>query len=233
MFQQLGKRILTCPRNWGSSLSNTRHHSQLAHQLSKEWTEEKANCDVTDEFAAFRHQLQQKMNIHDTAGNMQIRLIQKELKDEQVEVIFDCEETIEEDEEEEEEEDGDIETEAADEAEDEEEDEEELPMISFQAKIKKGQDTLCFDCTASALLTVEKVYFEGADALAKEESTTYTGPHFQELEEPLQDEFMKYLADRSINDDLARFIVQYAEIKEQKEYVHFLNKARSFVQDDA
>lgn len=229
MLQRLGKQLLTRPCTRSPSLSKTRSHSQLAHQLSKEWKEEKANCDVTDEFAAFRHQLQQKMTIDDTSGNMQIRFIQKESKNEQVEVIFDCEDTIEDDEDEEEE---DVETEAIDEAEDED-DEEELPMIAFQAKIRKGQHTLCFDCTASALLTVEKVYFEGADGLAKEESTTYTGPHFQELEEPLQEEFMKYLADRSINDELAQFIVQYAEIKEQKEYVHFLDKARSFVQDDA
>lgn len=50
----------------------------------------------------------------------------------------------------------------------------------------------------------------------------YAGPPFNNLDEDLQVMFDRYLADRGINENLALFIPDYIDYKEQKEYVQWL-----------
>lgn len=57
----------------------------------------------------------------------------------------------------------------------------------------------------------------------------YIGPQFDTLEPALQDEFETFLQERGVNEAIALFIPQYAEYKEQKEYVKWLNKVKGFV----
>jgi len=57
----------------------------------------------------------------------------------------------------------------------------------------------------------------------------YIGPQFDTLDAGVQEEFEKLLQERGINESLALFIPEYAEYKEQKEYVRWLSNVKEFV----
>ncbi|KAI9456360.1 regulatory protein suaprga1 [Lactarius psammicola] len=57
----------------------------------------------------------------------------------------------------------------------------------------------------------------------------YIGPQFETLDLGLQEEFEKFLRERGINENLAFFVPEYAQYKEQKEYVDWLGKVKSFI----
>ncbi|TFK73419.1 mitochondrial glyco protein [Pluteus cervinus] len=57
----------------------------------------------------------------------------------------------------------------------------------------------------------------------------YIGPQFDTLDLTLQEEFDKWLRERGVNETVAMFIPEYAEHKEQKEYIHWLKNVKSFI----
>ena len=57
----------------------------------------------------------------------------------------------------------------------------------------------------------------------------YDGPPWQQLDEDLQLLMERYLEERGINTALAVFIPDYAELKEQKEYISWLKNLKSFI----
>ena len=57
----------------------------------------------------------------------------------------------------------------------------------------------------------------------------YLGPQFETLDDSLQDQFRQYLHERGIDANLALFIPNYAEYKEQREYCSWLANVRTFV----
>lgn len=58
----------------------------------------------------------------------------------------------------------------------------------------------------------------------------YFGPSFEELDVAVQEEFERYLSERGIDESLALFIPDYAEYKEQKEYVSWLTNVTNFIE---
>jgi complement component 1 Q subcomponent-binding protein len=50
----------------------------------------------------------------------------------------------------------------------------------------------------------------------------YAGPPFENLDEDLQTYLERYLEERGINAELANMIPDYIQVKEQKEYVRWL-----------
>lgn len=58
---------------------------------------------------------------------------------------------------------------------------------------------------------------------------TYLGPQFEHLDVTVQEGLEAYLAERGIDESLALFIPDYAEWKEQKEYVSWLKGFKSFI----
>jgi len=60
--------------------------------------------------------------------------------------------------------------------------------------------------------------------------TLYLGPQYDRLEIGLQERFDEYLQERGVSEELALFIPEYAEFKEQKEYVGWLRNVKSFVE---
>ncbi|KZT24864.1 mitochondrial glyco protein [Neolentinus lepideus HHB14362 ss-1] len=58
----------------------------------------------------------------------------------------------------------------------------------------------------------------------------YIGPQFETLDVAVQEAFEQFLQERGINENLALFIPEYAEHKEQKEYVKWLENVKSFVE---
>lgn len=59
--------------------------------------------------------------------------------------------------------------------------------------------------------------------------TLYLGPQYDRLEIGLQERFDEYLQERGVNEELALFIPEYAEFKEQKEYANWLRNVKAFV----
>ncbi|KAM6503220.1 Mitochondrial glycoprotein [Amanita muscaria] len=57
----------------------------------------------------------------------------------------------------------------------------------------------------------------------------YIGPQFDTLDATVQEEFEKYLQERGINESLALFIPEYAEYKEQQEYIRWLSNVKTFI----
>lgn len=58
----------------------------------------------------------------------------------------------------------------------------------------------------------------------------YLGPQFDTLDDALQSQFHQYLAERGIDANLALFVPNYAEYKEQREYCAWLDNVKNFVE---
>ncbi|KIM91354.1 hypothetical protein PILCRDRAFT_810627 [Piloderma croceum F 1598] len=57
----------------------------------------------------------------------------------------------------------------------------------------------------------------------------YLGPQFDTLDISVQESFETYLQERGVNESLAIFIPEYAEFKEQREYIKWLESVKVFV----
>ena len=68
-----------------------------------------------------------------------------------------------------------------------------------------------------------------ADAPSSSEKL-YSGPQFPQLDEELQALLENYLNERGIDTQLAMFIPEYIDVKEQKEYLRWLEQVRKFVE---
>jgi len=87
-----------------------------------------------------------------------------------------------------------------------------------------------------SIFVIENVAFDAEKAPAQptaegefQSRNRYDGPPWQQLDEDLQLLMERYLEERGINTALAVFIPDYAELKEQKEYISWLKNLKSFV----
>jgi complement component 1 Q subcomponent-binding protein len=84
---------------------------------------------------------------------------------------------------------------------------------------------------------IDNVYYFADAELAEPEQaeqdwkrkSVYAGPPFGNLDEDLQVLLEKYLGDRGINSQLALFVPEYIDYKEQKEYVNWLKNLKGFL----
>ncbi|GMF20790.1 unnamed protein product [Phytophthora lilii] len=199
----------------------------LFYVLQREIEEEKANCFEEEELESLRQKVEAVFTLQETPGCMEV-LLQGQVGADSVKIKFNAQDTVEL---EDDEDYGELdEEEAQDEQFDEDEDEEdELPGVHFTADVTRDNKGLQFDCVASSNLTVERVRFLSDYSKDAEDETLYFGPNFIDLELDVQDKFYSYLAERKIDDELAQFITQYADLKEQREYLAFLEDAETFV----
>ncbi|KAF4266480.1 hypothetical protein KXV81_006102 [Aspergillus fumigatus] len=114
---------------------------------------------------------------------------------------------------------------------------------SFPARVnitieKPGNGSLLIQTVAQdGLFQIEEVsYFSKPDlahAQTAEQDWTrqslYAGPPFENLDEDLQTFLERYLEERGINAELANMIPDYIQVKEQKEYVRWLENVKNFV----
>ncbi|OQR99306.1 hypothetical protein ACHHYP_07104 [Achlya hypogyna] len=196
----------------------------LSSLLGRELAEEKANCFVGEELETLREKVLKNFKISDTPGNVGVTLRAKHAN-ETIDINFNVQDVAEPeageyDDEEAEEEDAEYEGDEEDDV---------LPNIRFTARIVKNNQALIFDCVASSILTIDSVMHleENADEV---DNSVYHGPRFIDLENDVQEAFADYLNERHINDDLANFIMEYADLKEQKEYVAFLENVQKFTE---
>ncbi|KAL4879632.1 mitochondrial glycoprotein [Aspergillus karnatakaensis] len=103
---------------------------------------------------------------------------------------------------------------------------------------KPGNGALLIQTVAQdGLFQVEEVSFfskpDLAHAVTAEKDwarqSLYAGPPFENLDEDLQTFLERYLEERGINAELANMIPDYIQVKEQKEYVRWLENVRNFV----
>jgi complement component 1 Q subcomponent-binding protein len=87
------------------------------------------------------------------------------------------------------------------------------------------------------MVVVENVFYHKNAALATAQTAeadwerrgAYAGPPFGNLDEDLQVLLERYLDERGINTQLALFIPDYIDFKEQKEYLSWLENVKGFV----
>lgn len=87
------------------------------------------------------------------------------------------------------------------------------------------------------LIIIENVYYYPKAEIAEAETpesdfaraNIYAGPPFQNLDPELQSMLERYLDERGINEQLASFVPDYVDHKEQREYVQWLENMKRFV----
>jgi complement component 1 Q subcomponent-binding protein, mitochondrial len=80
------------------------------------------------------------------------------------------------------------------------------------------------------IIVIENVYYYPKAEIAEAETpetdfaraNIYAGPPFQNLDPELQSMLERYLDERGINEQLAAFVPDYVDHKEQREYVQWL-----------
>ena len=80
------------------------------------------------------------------------------------------------------------------------------------------------------------LYFEDAKLARAEDAESnnnraevFAGPPFETLDEDLQVMMERYLEERGVTQALAVFAPDYLDLKEQKEYLRWLNNVKTFV----
>ncbi|KAG6000150.1 hypothetical protein E4U21_005765 [Claviceps maximensis] len=123
----------------------------------------------------------------------------------------------------------------------EEHDDEAAPPINLSIIVEKPGKTagaLNIDATAQdGAIIVENMFFYEDANLAKIDSPesaqkradAYPGPPFGSLDEDLQVLMERFLEERGVTQALAVFVPDYVDVKEQKEYLRWLNNVKTFV----
>ncbi|KAF9511638.1 hypothetical protein BS47DRAFT_1298674 [Hydnum rufescens UP504] len=105
-------------------------------------------------------------------------------------------------------------------------------------KVCTGKGALSIDAVAQdGAFVVDNISFYRDAKLATDVTADadwkrrglYIGPQFDHLDVAVQELFEQYLEERGVNSALALFIPEYAEMKEQKEYLAWLQTVKEFV----
>ncbi|PSC74310.1 mitochondrial glyco [Micractinium conductrix] len=100
--------------------------------------------------------------------------------------------------------------------------------VVFTATVTKGDKSLVFECKSDGqYFAVQHVALEPAGDDIEE--SAYTGPVYDELDEELQGQLERYLAERGVNAELGGFLLPLVHDKEEREYIHWLEGVESFV----
>jgi complement component 1 Q subcomponent-binding protein len=211
---------------WGEGNTDVLLSQKLGEELQYE-KESNAELDATPEFLK-QFMSQGVWSIEDIPGNDEVTLSRK-FGNENIRLTFsiaDIQSTEENFENEEEEETGDA----------------EVPGYPIRASLtitkSTGPGSLSVDmiCQEGHFIVDNMSFYD--DAKIGTELTAeadwkrrglYIGPQFETLDVGVQEEFEKFLQERGINESVALFIPEYAEHKEQQEYVKWLQKVKTFV----
>lgn len=95
-------------------------------------------------------------------------------------------------------------------------------LVSDNGEFNIQQITPLPASSASPLEQVRESY--------SDRQSRYAGPPFEQLDEQVQETFEEYLNARGITSQLANAIPDYIDVKEQKEYLAWLNRVRNFAE---
>lgn len=125
--------------------------------------------------------------------------------------------------------------------EDEADDLEPASPVSLSILIEKpgkNPGALSIDATAQGgNIAVDNIFYFDDVAVARAETPeaahrradVYPGPPFGTLDDDLQVLMERFLEDRGISQSLAVFVPDYVDVKEQREYVRWLDQVKNFV----
>ncbi|KAF5379144.1 hypothetical protein D9615_006044 [Tricholomella constricta] len=217
-------------RSFGEGTTGVSLSQKLQEELNYEKEAEAVNSGTPDFLKAFNEQ--GVWEIQDVLGNDEVTLTRK-FGNENIRLMFSIADMQGEEE--------DFQAENESESETEGEDE---PLHSYPIRASlsitktTGPGCLNVDMVCQeGHFVVENVSFYndaklGTDLTADADwkrRGTYIGPQFDTLDVAVQEEFEKYLQERGVNEHVALFIPDYAEFKEQNEYVKWLNNVKTFV----
>jgi complement component 1 Q subcomponent-binding protein len=206
---------------------------ELADVLASEIVYENREADQEPDmdYEEVKDLISKKFKISDREGHGTV-VLTRTYKGESIMVTFDCQDEVENE--------GALESEMQkrmDAGEDAEIDADSLPEnsesmgIAFEVVVeKKSGAKLIFNCVAADTLQVQSITSITADIAKEEDSSPYNGPHFSNLDEKLQNAFLDFLAERSIDDDFKYFFISYSRYKEEREYRLWLNQVVDFVE---
>jgi len=204
---------------------------KLSTCLKKERSEEQ---DVTSDVVV-NYLKNAPFKLHDNPDEMEV-MLKRQMGDEGVSIVFEYEKDLSDalnfDEDEENEEGNE---------QDEEERVPHLPFLVQVTKAKNGIDngTLTFECLAdSGQVIINNVVFTPDSKVAKGDDVesdwkrglVYPGPDFLSLDSTVQEIFYEYLEERGINSDLAEFLPEYVNMKENKSYLRWLEQISKFLE---
>ncbi|ETI24847.1 hypothetical protein G647_04217 [Cladophialophora carrionii CBS 160.54] len=126
-----------------------------------------------------------------------------------------------------------------------EEAEDEQPSPAYPAQLtititKPGNKAIEIRAVAQdGTIEIENLSFFPKESLLEAQSTKdasearslYAGPPVDELDPELQQMLQQYLEERGIDEELASFLPEYMDYKEQKEYVKWLEDLENFVKE--
>lgn len=104
---------------------------------------------------------------------------------------------------------------------------------------KKNAGALAIETIAEGgMIVIDNVYYyaDAAHAYAKtteaahQRQDMYIGPPYVNLDEDLQVLLERYLDERGVNQALAIFVPDYIDMKEQKEYLRWLQNVKGFIE---
>lgn len=208
--------------NTPSLFSGGRYFSaeDLSALLAREHAEEIENdsAAMPPDLEELKKNLEQEWKIVDDGA---MTRLYKNVGSSKVQVSFHCQDNVA------------IETE--DFSEDVEADPEEGEPIRFTVTVTKAGKSMVLTCLSefatariqSVSLSSDPVETIQTSGIAAHQ---YQGPEFIELAEDLQDAFHAYLDEElGVSQDVATFVAMWADLKEQREYVHFLEDAKGLM----
>ncbi|KAG5641766.1 hypothetical protein DXG03_004261 [Asterophora parasitica] len=217
-------------RKLGEGSSDIALSQKLTEELNYEKEAEAGTSGAPDFLKAFQEE--GVWEISDVLGNDEVALTRK-FGNERIRLMFSIADIQ-----------GEEEDFQSDHGESESEDSGDEPLHSYPIRVSlsitktTGPGCLNVDLVAQeGHFIVENVSFYkdaklGTDLTAESDwkrRGTYIGPQFDTLDVAVQEEFEKYLQERGVNEHVALFIPEYAEFKEQNEYVKWLSNVKTFV----
>lgn len=217
----------------GAGESDNELSARLAQEIDYE-RENYANPNENSNEPAFLTNFRSQgiWKIEDQPGSDEIALI-RDFGNEHIRVLFsigDIGESAEADEMEE--------SEDVNEAKEEEEETPAFPVRCAITISKQSQGALTIDAQAiDGSFTIENISFYKDAKLATDLTAEadwarrglYIGPQFDTLDQTVQEQFEHFLEERGIATELALFIPNFAEFKEQREYCAWLENVKTFV----
>ncbi|KAF7316539.1 hypothetical protein MIND_00173200 [Mycena indigotica] len=199
-------------------------HQELNHEIS---TSETGTEGQPEFLTAFKQQ--GVWEINDVPGNDEVLLTRK-FGNETIRVMFSVADLHDYEED-------DMESQANEQGEEEEPPIELRVSVSITKTSAPGALSVDLYCAEGAFHTANITFYKSSKMsteLTMESDfarrTLYSGPPFETLDVTLQGNFEAFLQERGLDSSLAEFVAEYAQFKEQEEYVEWLDSVGKFVE---
>jgi complement component 1 Q subcomponent-binding protein, mitochondrial len=207
--------------------------AQLAEALTNEILHETANQEEDEDYEEVKKLIEKSFKITDTPG-LGVVTLERKYNDETIIVKFDCQDEVDEADDQgydRMEEHLKQQAEMEEQGQDNEDDVSGIPNqfgIHFEVTVKKGGSCVHFNCVASSQIIIQNVAYKSDSE--SQDTALYGGPRYVDLDESVREAFQNYLTERKIDEDFSYYVVNAARVKEEKEYLNWLEKITEFAE---